>query len=110
MQTKQADEGVGCRHCSQRPGSLPHFECRCAISGKLSDIAHSCVPRAAPQPAAFFSSRPAYERRYDRVLVQSAGRTTVENLTYNYPAGTNNGKIGSMYNAVSGETVTYTYD
>jgi YD repeat-containing protein len=32
------------------------------------------------------------------------------NLTYNYPAGTNNGKISSMYNAVSGETITYTYD
>ncbi len=35
---------------------------------------------------------------------------TIKNLTYNYPAGTNNGKISSMYNAVSGETVTYTYD
>ena len=33
-----------------------------------------------------------------------------ENLTYNYPTGTNNGKLSSMYNAVSGETVTYTYD
>jgi RHS repeat-associated protein len=34
-----------------------------------------------------------------------------ENLTYTYPAGpNNNGKITSMYNAVSGETVTYTYD
>ena len=33
-----------------------------------------------------------------------------ENLTYNYPSGTNNGKVSSMYNAVSGETVTYTYD
>ncbi len=32
------------------------------------------------------------------------------NLTYNYPTGTDNGKISSMYNAVSGETVTYTYD
>ena len=32
------------------------------------------------------------------------------NLTYNYPTGTNNGKVSSMYNAVSGETVTYTYD
>ncbi len=32
------------------------------------------------------------------------------NLTYNYPTGTNNRKVGSMYNAVSGETVTYTYD
>jgi RHS repeat-associated protein len=35
---------------------------------------------------------------------------TIENLTYNYPTGTNNGKVSSMYNAVSGETVTYTYD
>jgi hypothetical protein len=35
----------------------------------------------------------------------------VENLTYNYPAnGTNNGKLTSMYSAVSGETITYTYD
>ncbi len=33
-----------------------------------------------------------------------------ENLTYNYPTGANNGKVSSMYNAVSGETVTYTYD
>jgi RHS repeat-associated protein len=32
------------------------------------------------------------------------------NLTYNYPTGADNGKISSMYNAVSGETVTYTYD
>jgi RHS repeat-associated protein len=38
-----------------------------------------------------------------------AGST--ENLTYTYPAGpNNNGKISSMYNALSGETVTYTYD
>ncbi len=36
---------------------------------------------------------------------------TAENLTYNYPTGgTNNGKVSSMYNAVSGETVTYAYD
>jgi RHS repeat-associated protein len=33
-----------------------------------------------------------------------------ENLTYSYPTGTNNGKVSSMYNAVSGETITYTYD
>ena len=36
---------------------------------------------------------------------------TSENLTYSYPTtGTNNGKVSSMYNAISGETVTYTYD
>ena len=33
-----------------------------------------------------------------------------ENRTYNYPAGANNGKISSMYNAISGETITYAYD
>ena len=34
-----------------------------------------------------------------------------ENLTYTYPTnGTNNGKVSSMYNATSGETVTYAYD
>ena len=42
-------------------------------------------------------------------LTSLVARST-ENLTYNYPAGTNNGKISSMYNAVSGETITYAYD
>jgi RHS repeat-associated protein len=41
---------------------------------------------------------------------QNVPSGTIENLNYNYSTGTNNGKIGSMYNAVSGETVTYTYD
>jgi RHS repeat-associated protein len=34
----------------------------------------------------------------------------LENLTYNYPTGANNGKISSTSNAISGETVSYTYD
>ena len=38
----------------------------------------------------------------------TAGST--ENLTYAYPTGANNGKIGSVYNAASGEAVSYTYD
>jgi RHS repeat-associated protein len=36
--------------------------------------------------------------------------SVAENLTYTYPNGTNNGKISSMSNAVSGEVVTYAYD
>ena len=32
------------------------------------------------------------------------------NLNYNYPTGTNNGKISSQSDAISGETVTYAYD
>jgi len=35
---------------------------------------------------------------------------TFENLTYNYPTGANNGKLSSINNAVSVETVTYAYD
>ena len=51
------------------------------------------------------------ERRSYNVLNQLTNVTAgSENLTYNYPTGANNGKVSSMYNAVSGETVTYTYD
>ena len=52
------------------------------------------------------------ETRTYNVLNQLTNVTagTSENLTYNYPTGTNNGKVSSMYNAVSGETITYTYD
>jgi RHS repeat-associated protein len=32
------------------------------------------------------------------------------NMTYNYPSGTNNGKISSQSDTISGETVTYAYD
>jgi len=32
------------------------------------------------------------------------------NVSYNYTAGANNGKIASMSDAISGETVTYQYD
>jgi hypothetical protein len=32
------------------------------------------------------------------------------NTTYTYPSGTNNAKISSQYDAISGETVTYAYD
>jgi RHS repeat-associated protein len=32
------------------------------------------------------------------------------NISYNFPAGTNNGKISSQLDNISGETVTYQYD
>ena len=34
----------------------------------------------------------------------------LENITYAYPAGANNGKITSMSDTVSGESVAYAYD
>jgi RHS repeat-associated protein len=42
--------------------------------------------------------------------VQATNGSYPVSLTYNYPTGTNIGKVSSMYNAVSGETITYTYD
>jgi YD repeat-containing protein len=36
--------------------------------------------------------------------------STSINVSYNYTAGSNNGKIGSATDAISGETVTYQYD
>jgi RHS repeat-associated protein len=43
-------------------------------------------------------------------LKVQASIVTEENVTYNYPTGANNGKLSSMSNTVSGETVTYAYD
>ncbi|HTR35829.1 MAG TPA: RHS repeat-associated core domain-containing protein [Bryobacteraceae bacterium] len=51
------------------------------------------------------------ETRTYNTLGQLTGLNNgAENLAYNYSTGTNNGKIASKYNAVSGETVTYQYD
>ena len=54
----------------------------------------------------------ANEVRGYNVLNQLTSLSTgsSENLTYNYPSGSNNGKISSMVNAVTGETINYTYD
>jgi RHS repeat-associated protein len=42
-------------------------------------------------------------------LSASGGGASI-NYSYNFPTGTNNGKISSAYNAVTGETITYQYD
>jgi YD repeat-containing protein len=43
-------------------------------------------------------------------LSASVPGIALENITYAYPAGSNNGKITSMSDTVSGESVVYTYD
>ncbi len=48
-----------------------------------------------------------YNTRMQLTNVTVAGQI---NTTYTYPSGTNNGKISSQYDAISGETVTYAYD
>ena len=49
-------------------------------------------------------------RRVRGIEAGSDADSYPSNFTYNYPTGTNNGKISSMYNATTGETVSYTYD
>jgi RHS repeat-associated protein len=56
------------------------------------------------------SSQPSLGTDYRIANLRLADRLGSENLTYNYPTGANNGKLSSMYNAVSGETITYQYD
>ncbi len=51
------------------------------------------------------------ETRTYNTLGQLTGLTNgAQHLTYTYPTGTNDGKIASKYDAMSGETVTYQYD
>jgi hypothetical protein len=56
----------------------------------------------------------AYETRTYSNLNQMTNVTVTGggslNITYTFPAGTNNGKISSQTDAISGETVTYQYD
>ena len=54
-------------------------------------------------------------RSYNNLLQLTNITATVQggtgiNVTYNYPTGTNNGKVSSVSDALSGETVTYQYD
>jgi RHS repeat-associated protein len=54
----------------------------------------------------------AESRQYNSLaqLIQLTAGVTSVNYSYNFPTGTNNGKISSAYNAVTGETITYQYD
>jgi RHS repeat-associated protein len=53
-------------------------------------------------------------RTYNNMLqltnLTFASATLNQNITYTFPSGTNNGKISSQTDSLSGETVTYQYD
>ena len=55
-----------------------------------------------------FTQSRGYNVLNQLVSLSTTSPFTIQNLTYNYPTGANDGKIGSMYNAVSGERVTPT--
>ena len=82
------------------------------LSGMTTSAAHDRQQRQLQrgQPVAHHELSGTNERGYNILNQLTTINAGSENLTYNYPTGTNNGKISSMYNAVSGETVTYTYD
>ena len=49
-------------------------------------------------------------RQYNNLLQLTQLTNGMANLAYNYPAASNNGKISSLNNAITGETITYQYD
>ena len=68
----------------------------CALANQLSSMSYFGVTESR-----------CYNTRMQLTNVTVAGQL---NTTYTYPSGTNNGKISSQYDAISGETVTYQYD
>ena len=68
----------------------------CALANQLSSMSYFGATESR-----------CYNTRMQLTNVTVAGQI---NTTYNYPSGTNNGKISSQYDAISGETVTYAYD
>ena len=78
------------------------------ISGELTSMTYN-------QPTQSSSPVVTETRQYNALgqltnITAVQGSTTITNLSYVFPTGTNNGRISSMVNAQSGETVTYTYD
>ena len=68
----------------------------CALANQLSAMSYFGVTESR-----------CYNTQMQLTNVTVAGQF---NMTYNYPSGTNNGKISSQTDAISGETVTYAYD
>ncbi len=68
----------------------------CALANQLSSMSFFGVTESR-----------CYNTRMQLTNVTVAGQL---NTTYTYPSGTNNGKISSQTDAISGETVTYAYD
>ena len=90
------------------------YDTRYRLSGMTDSGSNTIVSNVGYDPAnrlLTMNYPGANETRNYNVLGQLVNlAANGENLTYNYPSGTNNGKVSSMDNAVSGETVTYTYD
>jgi len=68
----------------------------CALANQLSSMSYFGVTESR-----------CYNTQMQLTNVTVGGQL---NITYNYPTGTNNGKISSQTDAISGETVTYAYD
>ena len=79
--------------------------------GQVSGVAYN----AASQLTNITYYAATETRSYNRLMqltniTASSSFGSPINVTYNYPTGSNNGKISSTSDALSGETVTYQYD
>ncbi len=86
--------------------------------GTAATIANNVVYNVADQMTSFgmpLGGNGTESRSYNSLfqltnITRTWNTATQMNLTYNYTAGSDNGKIASMTDAVSGETVSYAYD
>jgi RHS repeat-associated protein len=79
-----------------------------------SSIVNSVQYGAANQMLSMNYDSGTETRTYNSMLqltnITFASTLLNQNITYTFPSGTNNGKISSQTDSISGETVTYQYD
>ena len=81
------------------------------LNGSNSQLVYGVTYNAAGQMTYLESDRIMSETRQYNNLGQLTNITAGSfNISYNYTAGQNNGKIASQTDNLSGETVTYAYD
>jgi YD repeat-containing protein len=92
---------------SNTDSSLNHF---------VQPVVNSLRYNAANQMTGITYYQQTETRAYNSLMqltnitTNAPGSQPVLNITCNYPTGSNNGKIASSSDAISGETVTYQYD
>jgi len=91
------------------------YDSMARLAGATDQSSNSVVSGVAYNAASQLTNITYYgtaESRSYNSLMQLIGITagSAINISYNYTAGSNNGKIASTSDAISGETVTYQYD
>jgi RHS repeat-associated protein len=112
---------IGSTPAARRAGAYPARKATTSITPTAMAIVAGSVgftPNSAEQTGRVAASAAARPTSMPTATSFMVSRTTMPTtfhrpapgITYTYPAGTNNGKISSQTDAISGETVSYAYD